>query len=121
METKTVMKDRISKIPFLKINLISFAVFIFPFIYYYISKITGNLPDPEGWFRATNHGPWRWEFPGMFIIFPFQILIPITIFFGIKNTIVSKRLTILLFMLATLTLQVIYAAAQAKWLFWTID
>jgi hypothetical protein len=115
------LKELKLKIPFLKINLISIGCFLFSFAYYFISKKLGNLPNPEEWFSVTNHGPWRWTFPGLFIIFPYQILIPITLFVGFKETVKHDSWRVLLSMFGTLFFQALFIMAQAKWLFWTID
>jgi hypothetical protein len=66
---ETTKKNLMRKWYFSKIS-IGIVLFLVPFVLYAIARIFGSIPDEKTWLaEGTNHGPWRWELPGLVLAF----------------------------------------------------
>lgn len=115
MESKTTR--------YLTISTIMFSVL--PFLVYCFEVSKNILPDPDIWYGANNHGPWRegsWE--GLILLKPLVFLILITFVFLIKRIIkteqVSKKKEIIFFV-GLILVQIIMLFLQLFVMAWTID
>jgi len=102
------------------------VVFAIPFPYYWWSLSTGSLPpEAEWWAQGTNHGPWRWEFPGMaLVLLPLYALIlgaPGVVLYGLFRAIRGAGPVPLAISLGMASLFIFLAWVQGSTLFWTID
>ncbi len=106
--------------------IFAIVVFAIPFPYYWWALSTGSLPpEAEWWAKGTNHGPWRWEFPGMaLVLLPLYALIlgaPAVVLYGLFRAIRESRLVPLAASVAAASVFVLLAWVQGSTLFWTID
>ncbi len=102
------------------------VLFCLPFPYYIWSLLSGSLqPEVEWYAGGYSHGPWRWEFPGMYIV-----LLPLySLFFGAPAVLIAGLVRAFrrrshLMALASAILCAAFLGMfyfQATTLFWTID
>ncbi len=101
--------------------LFTVILFLLPFPIYLVAMYGGYLPDRDEWFSHSNHGPWRWELPGLFIVMPLLILSVFTLVSGTIYFLVRKRFSDILRLIFLLLTQVLLLRIQAYYLFWTVD
>ena len=112
--------------PFLKWLLVGLVLLAIPYPYYWWSQHTGTLPAEADWYGGgRNHGPWRWEFPGMYLV-----LVPLySLFLGIPVAIGASiwrawRESFPVLVFGGIVVGMFYYGlfhVLASTLFWTID
>ena len=106
--------------------LVACVLFVIPFPYYWWSLSTGSIPpEAEWWAQGTNHGPWRWVFPGMaLVLLPLYALFfggPAVVAVALFKSIRATQWWPLLVSVPVAAIFLALAYAQASVLFWTID
>jgi hypothetical protein len=92
-----------------------------PFGYYAAQRASGALGTPDTWFLDHNHGPWRWTTPGLFVCFPFLLVMPLTLVVGLVRSVRHRSTSMACATAFVVLLQAMGLALHFQCLFWTID
>ena len=111
------------QLPFTRrIAALTAAATLAPSLYYVWARASGALPSAEVWYaQGTNHGPWRWELPGLLLYFPFMLMIPGTCLASLALATMRRNVRYLAAGAVLVPIQIGCYVGLLSWLFWTID
>ena len=111
------------QLPFARrIAALTAAATLAPAVYYLWARMSGALPSRDAWYaQGTNHGPWRWELPGLLLYFPILFVIPFTIIASLALATSRRNVRYLAAGAVLVPVQITCYVGLLSWLFWTID
>lgn len=98
---------------------------VLPFVIYFIERRTGALPSSQEYWATSgsNHGPWRYSFEGLLIMYPLLVLIAVTAVRAIKSLYTKENKEWFKFPsgIILILIQCAGIVLQLYLLLWTID
>lgn len=101
------------------------VMFLLPLILYMIARIMRFIPDENSWWaQGMNHGPWRWELPGLIVMCCQLILLggaPVITVWGLTRGVRKKDWKPALGGISIGISYIMLLYVQLNILYWTLD